>query len=131
MYEELRKEAKKKVEAKMAFYTSCIVFFFVTIVLLMLSSYMPSISFWLRLPLPLFIMVLCILYLNAFGFPTRGTHSEDWQEDEIEKEMIKLYRQKRDQLPPLDELSDSEMLDLKEMEMDQVKKKWDDDEEFV
>lgn len=129
MYKELHKKAKKKVEAKMAFFTSVIVFSFVTVVLLMLSFYLPSISFWLRLPIPLFIMVLCILYLSAFGLPTSGALSENWQEEEIEKEMIKLYRQKRVQLPPTEELSETEILELKELE--RLKKKWDWGEDFV
>ena len=46
MYKELRKEAKKKVEAKMAFYICAIAFSSVSIVLLMLSFYMPSIGIW-------------------------------------------------------------------------------------
>lgn len=129
MYGELRKKAKKKVETKMAFYTCAIVFSFTTIVLLMLSFYLPGIGFWLRLPIPIFIMVLGILYLSAFGLPTTGALSEDWQEDEIEKEMIKLYRQKKAQLPPLEELSETEILELKELE--HLLRKRDRDEDYV
>lgn len=95
LYKELRKKAKKKVENKMAFYTCAVVFSFTTLVLLLLSFYLPGVAFWLRLPIPIFIMVLSILYLTAFGLPFTGALSEDWQEEEIEKEMIKLYRQKK------------------------------------
>ena len=129
MYKELRKKAKKKVEAKMGFYICAIVFSFVTVVLLMLSFYLPSVGFWLRLPIPIFIMVLAILYLSAFGLPTNGTLSQDWQEEEIEKEMIKLYRQKKAQLPPKEELSETEVLELKELE--RLQKKWEWGEDFV
>ncbi|MEN0050983.1 MAG: 2TM domain-containing protein [Bacteroidota bacterium] len=128
MHEELYKKAKKKVEAKVSFYTCCIVFFFVTIVLLMLGSYLPEISFWLKLPIPIFIMVLTILYLTAFGLPTSSTLSEDWQEREIEKEMKKLYQQQKTQLPPLEELSETESLELKELErLREKKENWEDD----
>lgn len=129
MYKELRKKAKKKVEAKMGFYICTIVFSFVTVLLLMLSFYLPAVGFWLRLPIPIFIMVLAILYLSAFGLPTTGALSEDWKEEEIEKEMIKLYRQKKNQLPTLEELSETEILELKKLE--HLKKKWDWGEDYV
>lgn len=129
LYEALRKKAKKKVEAKMAFYICAIVFSFTTVVLLMLSFYLPGIAFWLRLPIPVFIMVLSILYLVAFGLPTTGALSEDWQEAEIEREMLKLYREKKAQLPPLNELSDTEVLELKELE--RLRQKWNREDDFV
>jgi hypothetical protein len=129
MYEEMRKKAKKKVRAKMNFYTSVVVFSFTTILLLMLSVYIPSISFWLRLPIPLFIMILAVLYLSTFGLPFSNTHSDDWEEAEIEKEMTKLYRQKKIELPSFDNLSETEILELKEL--DRLQKKWDQGEDFV
>ena len=129
MYEEMRKKAKKKVQAKMGFYICTIVFSFTTVLLLMLSIYLPSISFWLRLPIPVFIMVLGVLYLSAFGLPSTGALSEDWQEEEIEKEMIKIYRQKKSQLSTQEELSETEILELKELE--RLKKKWDWGEDYV
>ena len=129
MYKELRKKAKKKVQAKIAFYTCAVVFTFVTIVLLMVASYLPPIAFWLKLPIPIFFMVLCILYLSAFGLPGSGRFSENWQEEEIEKEMVRLYRQRKAQLPPDEDLSETEVLELKELE--QLERKYDWDEGFV
>ena len=124
MYEELHKKASKKVKAKMAFYTCTIVFSFVTIILIMLSFYLPGEAFWLRLPIPVFVMVLCLLYLSAFGLPTNGALSEDWQEDEIEKEMIRLYRKHKGKLPPAEELSETDKLELKKLEKMQENKDW-------
>lgn len=95
----------------------------------MLSFYLPVISFWLRLPIPIFIMVLGILYLSVFGLPFTGELSEDWQEEEIEKEMIKLYRHRKAQLPPIEDLTETEILDLKELE--RLHEKWDRGEDFV
>ena len=130
MYQDLRKKAKKKVEAKMAFYICTIVFSSVTLVLLMIGYAIPKIAFWLMLPLPIFAMVLLIIYLSAFGWPTNGALSEDWREEEIEKEMIKLYRQRKNQLPPQKEFSDKDTLELKELE--RLEQKWDyRDEDFV
>ena len=129
MYNELRKKAKKKVQAKVAFYICFIVFAFTSVVLVMLSLYLPSISFWLRLPIPIFIMVLAILYISAFGFPTSRTLSDDWQEDEIEKEMLKLYQKKKADLPPLEELSEEEMMELKELDL--LEEKWYREDDYV
>jgi len=129
MYKELRKKAKKKVEAKVAFYTCIIVFSFTTIVLLILSFAIPPIRFWLMLPIPIFLMVLGVLYLTALGYNTNGTLSEDCQEEEIEREMIKLYQQKRAQFPSLKERSEAEILELKELE--RLEKKWYGEEDYV
>ena len=111
----------------MSFYTCVIVFSFATVVLLMLGSYLPSISFWLRLPIPVFIMVLCIVYLYAFGLPTKDALSGDWQEAEKEKEMMKLYRQKKTQLPPTEALAETDVLALEELERLEKKSEWEDD----
>jgi len=128
MYEELHKKAKKKVEAKMSFYICIIVFAFATVILLMLGTQLPAISFWLKLPIPVFVMVLTILYLFAFGLPSSGALSEEWKEEEIEREMIRLYRQKRAQLPPIEDLSETESLELKELErLREKKENWDED----
>lgn len=81
------------------------------------------------LPISIFIMVLGVLYIQAFGIPTSDRSSDDWEEEEIEKEMLKLYRQKKAQLSPLDQLSEKEALELKKLE--QIEKKWDWDEGFV
>lgn len=130
MYKELREKAEKKVEAKKAFYICTIVFAFVSIVLLMLAYYIPAISFWVSLPIPIFVMILSILYLSAFGLPGKnGQFSDDWEEEEIEKEMLKLYRRRKSELPPLEDLSETEVLELKELE--RLKKKWDWREDYV
>ena len=125
----MRKKAKRKVQAKMNFYTLSLVFSFTTVLLLMLSFYIPSISFWLMLPIPAFVMVLGVSYLSAFGLPSAGVHSDDWKEEEIEKEMIKLYRQKKVDLPSFDELSETEILELKEL--DRLQEKWGPEEDLV
>jgi hypothetical protein len=128
MREEVRKQAEKKVEAKMSFYISSIVFFFVTIILLLLSTYLPGIRFWLLLPIPIFVMVLAILYLVSFGFPASVSSAEDWREAEIQKEMAKLRRQKAQPLTQTEEeLPAAESLELKELEHLRDKRNWNED----
>ncbi len=129
MYKELREKAEEKVENKKAFYICAIIFTSTSFVLLLLSFYLPGASFWLRLPIPILMMVLGVVYINAFGWSSSNTHSEDWEEDEIEKEIVKRYQQKKAQLSPIADLSDKELLELKELE--RLKQKWGRDEEYV
>lgn len=124
MYKKLRKKAEKKVEAKMAFYTFAIIFSFISMILLIISFQLPAIRVWLMLPIPILLMVLAILYLDAFGYSTKGRLSEDWKEEEIEKEMLKLYQQRSASSIALseEELSENDILELKELE--RLQEKW-------
>ncbi len=125
--EEIREKAEKKVQAKLSFYICVIVFSFVTMILMILSFALPSVAFWLRLPIPVFIMVLAVIYLTAFGLPTSNYTTGDWQEEEIQKEMLKLYRQQKMQQQLAEGLTKSEKLELKELERMEEKHSWDED----
>ncbi|NNE26592.1 MAG: 2TM domain-containing protein [Saprospiraceae bacterium] len=117
MYNEIRRRAEEKVEAKKGFYITAIVFSFISIILIMIGMYIPSIAFWLRLPIPIFMMVLVIMYFAIFGLPSSGEFSDDWTEDEVIREMIRIYKKERSELPPPDDaLWLDEDLELKEME---------------
>ena len=121
MYKELREKAEKRVQAKLNFYTVLITFSFVSLLLVILSMYLVDIAFWLMLPIPVFAMVLGILYISTFGYSINQPPNVDWKETEIEKELMKLYQKKKAQLPPLEELSETEMLELRELERMQRK----------
>ena len=132
MNKDIRKKAEKKVNAKKGFYITATVFASISIVLLIISMTLssPAAAFWVRFPILVLALVLCIIYVSIFGFPfnmllNRG----DWEEEQIEKEMNKLYRQRRSALPPGEELNEEDRLELKELE--RLKKKWYDYDEFV
>jgi len=129
MEEELRTQAEKKVKAKLVFFYCAIIFSFTSVVLLMLSFYLPEAGIWLRLPIPVFLMVLGLIYLSAYGLPTANGNAEDWEEEEIEKEMNRLRRRQRVQLPPLENLSESDRLELKELE--RLQDKWETGDDYV
>lgn len=116
MYEELREQAQKKVQAKTSFYILTVIFSSTIIVLLMLSFYLSGISFWLRLPIPLLLMIWGVIYISTFGYSAKGLPNEDWKEAEIEKELIKIYKRKKAELPPLEDLSETEILELRALE---------------
>ncbi|GAB5555272.1 MAG: hypothetical protein Sapg2KO_48630 [Saprospiraceae bacterium] len=129
MQEELREQAKKKVQAKTGFYATLIIFSFTSFVLAMLSFYLPSIGFWLILPIPVFLMVLGLLYLSVFGYSFKGTPTDNWQDAEIEKELIKLYKQKKSEFQSTGKPSESEMLELKTLE--KQKSGWEENGDLV
>ncbi|HKK77027.1 MAG TPA: 2TM domain-containing protein [Saprospiraceae bacterium] len=129
MDEKLRNKAEKKVDAKMAFYICAVVFFFISTFLVILSFYLGAGKFWLRLPILVFAMVLGILYLQAFGFPFSSYSTKDWREEEIQREMQKLRRPEEAWFPGEEELSEADILELKELR--RLKEKWGGDEEFV
>ncbi|TXF91152.1 hypothetical protein FUA23_02680 [Neolewinella aurantiaca] len=126
MEPELREEAEKRVKAKVAFYQTALIFSGVIVVLLMLSFYLPGAAIWLRLPIPILLVVLGVVFLSAFGLPVNGKFTDNWREDEVAKEIDKLRRRRKVQLPPMEDLSETEILELKELE--RLQNKWDDGE---
>ncbi|RME95280.1 MAG: hypothetical protein D6772_13405 [Bacteroidetes bacterium] len=127
MDQDLRKQAKKKVEAKLAFYICALVFAFTTVVLLLLATQLPSVAFWLRLPIPIFVMVLAVIYVSAFGLPTSDPTGEDWKEVEIKKEMERLARAQAPDNTLSTENPPSDTLELEELQPLKEKRNWEDD----
>ena len=122
-HDEIRKKAKKKVEAKKGFYIVAIIFASVSALLLVISLMVggPA-AFWIRFPMLVFALVLTIMYVAIFGLPGSGVLSQDWEAEEMEKEMYNLYRREGLSLPPPEDLSEEEQLELKELE--RLKRKW-------
>jgi hypothetical protein len=61
--------------------------------------------------------------------PTADGVSGNWAEEEVEKEMNRLRRRQKVQLPPLKDLSESDRLELKELE--RLQEKWEVGGEYV
>ena len=122
MEQSLRKEAEKKTSTKLAFYQCAIIFSGAIVVLLILSLYLPGAALWLRLPIPILLMVLGVVFVSTFGLPTAKGFSDNWREEEIERQMKQLRRRKNLELPPLEDLSETEILELKEL--DRLQQKW-------
>ncbi len=132
MHEDLREKAKERVRAKSEFLTTAITFLGISVVLGLLSFYLPPIAFWLLLPLPIFAMILGIMFVKIYGYNLFGTPSLDWEEREIEKEMYRLSRERGhfEESTPSDDLSEEDHLELKEL--DRLQRKWGTrDEDFV
>ena len=124
MHEEIRRKAKKRVEAKKGFYIVALIFAAISLILYVVSATVPPEAvFWIRFPILILGLVLGIIYLAIFGFPGSKILSQDWQEEEMEKEMARLYREKQSALPSAEDLTEEDRLELKELE--RLKQKWD------
>lgn len=131
-HDEIRKQAKKKVQAKKEFYIVAFIFAAVSAILLVISFSFgmgPVAGFWIRFPILIFAMVIGIMYLSIFGIPGTRLLSAEWEEDEMTREIYHLYRQKGVELPADTELSEEDRLELKELE--RLKQKWGDRDDFV
>lgn len=132
MYEDIKEKAKKKVEEKKGFYVLALIFLAVSIVLAVLSFMIgyPA-SFWIRFPILVLALLLGVFYLVIFGFPYSGILTPEWEEEEMEKEMFKQFKENIKNLPPADsdELSEEDRLELKELA--RLKRKWENREDYV
>ncbi len=130
LYNELRTKAKKKVLAKKGFYITATAFGAISVILYVVSmNFYGWAAYWIKFPILVLALVLCILYVAIFGFPWMQFNDEDWEEEEIEKEMSRMYRKYRRSLPDDEEMSDEDILELKEF--DKLRRKWDDYEGYV
>ena len=127
MEEDIEKKAQQKVEEKKTFYFVSMIFLMVSIILFVLSTIIggPA-AFWIRFPILVLGLLTAVFYFVIFGFPFSNVLTPQWEEEELEREMYKLQRRKKRMLPPPEEISEEDRLELKELE--RLKRKWEDDE---
>ena len=121
MEQEIQEKAQKRVEAKQNILVLAVIFGFASAVLMIVSFYIPSAEHWIRLPIPIMALLLGFLYVLTVGIPF-DMLTNQWQEEELEKEMFKLSRRKPRALPPAEELTEEDRLELRELE--RLKEKW-------
>jgi len=118
MKKSLHKQARRKVMAKKSFFAIAIIFATVSSILLLLSFKFWHSAFYFRLPIIVMAGVLGTIYVSMFGLPVKGIFSSNWEDDEVEKEMIRLYRKKRLAMmeSDMEEIYEEEGLELEELE---------------
>ena len=134
MYEDLRQKAITKIEkerkAKKAVHIVGLIFSFVSIVLMVVSSQVPNptAAFWIKFPILLLALVYGIIYTANFGIPFLSS-SDDLTEEEIEREIVKIYRKTNLDKIVADEDTHLDLQDLRELEELQIRQ--DQSDEFV
>lgn len=124
--EEIYRKAKKKVNAKKGFYLH-LGSFFATSAFLFVINYLTSPDFlWFLIPTFGWGIGIVSHYIAVFGIS--GPTGEDWEDQELEKEMRKLKRQYPEKFDDHDITVPDEELELKEFK--KLRDEWD-DRDFV
>jgi len=131
MYDELHDKAvenlKKKKLQRRSVYVVGLIFSAVSIILYVVSLNFHSIvAYWIKFPILVLALVYAIIYFSTFGFPFMGDEDELTNE-EIEREIVKIYKQSG--MKSASPENDEDALELREIEA--LKNKYDDNDEFV
>jgi hypothetical protein len=131
MYENLKDKALAKIKRervkKKSVHTVGIIFTAVSILLFVISmNFHGSAEYWIKFPILILALVYAIIYFSTFGVPFLGL-DEEISDEEIEREIVKIYKQQSKE--GQNNANNSEELELKEIES--LKNKWDNDDEFV
>ncbi len=122
------KKAKKRVAAKKGFYVHFVTYLSVGIFFFLLNMILITqgeSELWFFFPLLPWLVGLLIHYFVVFGIPGTKILTEDWEEEELAKEMIRMRRQLPFSEPaPYPEDAPEESLDLEEPRK-QKEKQWD------
>ena len=130
MYDELKEKAIENLKAERAkkrdVYTVGLIFTAVSIILYVVSlNFYNPVAYWIKFPILVLALVFAIIYFSTFGFPFLS--NEEFTEEEIEREIVKIYKSGHSNKGGI--LDEDERLQLREIE--ELRSKYDDDEEFV
>ena len=128
MQNELRKKAEQKVKAKTTMFVLGIIFAFSALVLMILSFAIPSIAFWLWIAIGSLGLSWGFIYIMAVVLPF-SVLSKERHEEEVEMEYQRMQRNLQYRLPPAEDLSEEDKLELKELE--RLQKKWAQEDDLV
>lgn len=131
--ENIKEEVKKRVEAKKSFLVVSFIFASISVILVAINVILyfthspadPSVHVWLLFPILILALVLIGIYLSIFGMPGSGNLSAQWEEEALHQ----VYLEKGLKIPPDTELSEEDRLELKELE--RLKQKWEERDDFV
>jgi|GEM_PF-1686005 len=137
MYEDLREKAIEKIEkerkTKRAVHIVGLIFSFVAVILVVISTQVhnPAGAFWIRFPILLLALVYSLIYAANFGIPFLSS-DDDLTEEEIEREIVKIYRKTNLNKVATNSANDENHLDLQDLrELEEIRSKHDDGSEFV
>lgn len=104
MEPDLHEEATSRVQKKKEYYTHLAVYLAVGIFFLILNilTFDQSGRIWFFFPLLPWSIGLFVHYLYVFGFPGSGILTDEWEQEEVRREVKRLHHQRGVQLPKLD-----------------------------
>jgi hypothetical protein len=117
MKKEIEEKVRKHLQKKRSFQVVSVVFGFVALLLFLVSTQEPvSERFWINFPSFILMGVLGIIYVGMFGVSTSAISDPYEEDDEIDKEVARIYQAKTEGLEPRLDLDQTDRLELEELE---------------
>lgn len=122
MKKEIEEKVKKHLQKKRSFQVVSVVFGFVALLLFLVSTQEPvSERFWINFPSFILMGVLGIIYVGMFGVSTTAISDPYEEDDEIDREVARIYLAKTEGLEPRLDLDQTDRLELEELERIRIK----------
>ncbi len=122
MKKEIEEKVRKHLQKKRSFQVVSVVFGFVALLLFLVSTQEPvSERFWINFPSFILMGVLGIIYVGMFGVSTTAISDPYEEDDEIDKEVARIYQAKTEGLEPRLDLDQTDRLELEELERIRIK----------
>lgn len=122
MKKEIEEKVRKHLQKKRSFQVVTVVFGFVALLLFLVSTQEPvSERFWINFPSFILMGVLGIIYVGMFGVSTTAISDPYEEDDEIDKEVARIYQAKTEGLEPRLDLDQTDRLELEELERIRIK----------
>ncbi|MEM9546365.1 MAG: hypothetical protein AAGA77_10340 [Bacteroidota bacterium] len=131
MYDDLQEKAvknlkKKKLEQK-GVYVVGMIFAAVSIILYTISlNFGGMAAYWIKFPIMVLALVYAVIYFATFGIPFMRD-GDELTDEEIEREMVKIYKEQG--LKNSEAENEKDELELRDIEA--LRNKYDDNEEYV
>lgn len=131
---DLYKKAEKRVKQKKGFFVHLSVYISVGIFFFVMNMVTDPYETWFFFPLMPWGVGLLIHYFTTFGFPGSNILSDDWEREELEKEIERLQAMKRlknrkeglDLEPEETQDDQLDLDDLPKVKQKQKTRRWDD-----
>ena len=122
MKKEIEEKVRKHLKKKRSFQVVSVVFGFVALLLFLVSTQEPvSERFWINFPSFILMGVLGIIYVGMFGVSTTAISDPYKEDDEIDREVARIYQAKTEGLEPRLNLDETVRLELEELERIRIK----------
>lgn len=122
------REARKKVEAKKEFYQHITVFVVMSVFFFTLNVLTAPYALWFYWPILGWGIGILFHYFEVFGFPAIPQMSEEWEEEQIREEMLKLEERNQPRKQYKKEEEDFDQLELRQLKREKSKPKWRDED---
>lgn len=126
-------KARKKVKTKKEFYEHLTVYIVMSAFFFLINAVTAFGNWWFHWPILGWGLGVMFHYFDVFGLPGVGTMSQEWENQAIRDELDRMdqeeyYQKKASKALPPQGYDAEDHLDLRELDVEEKRKKWDEDE---